>query len=1001
MPDDHPLPTGATPPPEALQRENIRLKEELADLAAQARSAERVAEAAQRSYERLAGRRIVRLSLALTRPLRPLFDLARGRKKPVAADPVPAPAMTRAVPARKSREDVAGRIAELRPARHPVSGPLVTIIILTRDGAHHLRRLLPALDATRYRSFEVVVVDNASGDDTADVLGSDWSFPLRVVRNQENASFSEGNNQAAELAGGDLLLFLNNDVEPITDDWLGAMVATLGGGGGWVAVGALMVHRETGQGGTACTVQHRGIRFGFREGAPHATNIEWSDPTDPALVETIEVAAATGAALLVTRSGFEAVGGFTPGYVYGCEDLDLCLKLRRHGRIALAGEAVLFHAESSTRRGLARDVARINHMGNWRQYAETWGPLVSRSVRRARLGGQGVWAGGSPPKVAITITEDDVTKGWGDWYTAHELGDAFAAQGWEVVYAERRGHRWYELPDDVDVVIGLLDSFDVRRAPTGAVTIAWVRNWVERWMSHPWFDAYDQVVASSHLAAEALARFALREPPVLPLATNPERFQPGAASVTFRADYAFTGNNWGFGRSVLGDLDVRTGERFLLFGKNWREEPLALRYWRGHLPYELLPDVYRSVDILLDDTAHHTLPHGFVNSRVFDALACGTLVVSNNPIGSAELFGGLLPTYRDGRELRELLDRYLGDEAARRELADKLRATVLERHTYGQRAREFAELAMATVERPRVAAKVAAIDAEEAAGSNDHHVARSLLRAMETQGFAGEIHFLPDWDREDRQDVDVVVHLRGAVRYTPKSAQVNVLWITSHAGEVTPQECERYDLVCVASARAAERLAAEASVPVVHLPFAADGTQFGSAEPDPGLTAEVVYVTGASISTEQAPAAGEPVTSEDGDAVEDVEPPAWEGRLAEMYASAGVVVHRHLPELAEHGIVAPAVFDALASGAVVVSDLVEGLGALFDGVVDTYSGTDDLAGLVGDLLGNDWSRTERARRGRDLVLGHHTFAHRAQQISDLLRPLLAGRAMDCDGNTYG
>ena len=43
-----------------------------------------------------------------------------------------------------------------------------------------------------------------------------------------------------------------------------------------------------------------------------------------------------------------------------------------------------------------------------------------------------------------------------------------------------------ELPDDIDLVISLLDRYDVRLAPEGAITIAWIRNWTDRWIEQPW-----------------------------------------------------------------------------------------------------------------------------------------------------------------------------------------------------------------------------------------------------------------------------------------------------------------------------------------------------------------------------------------------------------------------------------------------------------------------------------------------------------------------------------
>ena len=107
-------------------------------------------------------------------------------------------------------------------------GPLVSVVILNRDGRDLLERCLRAVATTVYRDVEVIVVDNGSTDGSADLAESlALPFPVRVIRNAENRSFSDANDQAAAIAGGELLCFLNNDVEPITEGWLGYMVETL------------------------------------------------------------------------------------------------------------------------------------------------------------------------------------------------------------------------------------------------------------------------------------------------------------------------------------------------------------------------------------------------------------------------------------------------------------------------------------------------------------------------------------------------------------------------------------------------------------------------------------------------------------------------------------------------------------------------------------------------------------------------------------------------------
>ena len=104
----------------------------------------------------------------------------------------------------------------------------MSIVILNRDGREHLSRCLEALASTAYRNVEIIVVDNGSTDGSAELAESfDLPVPIRVIRNETNRSFSEANGQGVEVAGGELICFLNNDVDPITRDWLGYMVETM------------------------------------------------------------------------------------------------------------------------------------------------------------------------------------------------------------------------------------------------------------------------------------------------------------------------------------------------------------------------------------------------------------------------------------------------------------------------------------------------------------------------------------------------------------------------------------------------------------------------------------------------------------------------------------------------------------------------------------------------------------------------------------------------------
>ncbi len=952
-------------------------------------------------FHRLRRRRVVRAGLRLADLVEPVVQALRPGRD-VQHVHVPA-----------TEDEAAALTDQLRsesPGSARVEGPLVSICVLNRDGEDHLRRLLAGLRRTTYRSFELVLVDNGSSDGSVELVRStDVGAPVTIIENAENASFSDGNNQAVAAGSGTYVLLLNNDIEPVADGWLGRLVDTLEGRDA-AAVGARLVYPRrpglgTNQGDTVhpdLSLQHRGVHFATgADGIPVGRNLgAGEDPRSDDARAVVERPAVTAACMLLRREDYDAVGGLTSGYQYGTEDVDLCLKLRRNGgRIVYDGQAVLWHHEYGTQNQAGRERKRRNRIHNRELFVDQWGPQLHRQVLLDRLGGLGHWSD-DPLHVAITVTRDDPEAGYGDYYTAHELGDALTDVGFRVTYVERYGDDWYDLDGSIDVLVVLLDAFDLRRVPRSMVSVAWVRNWTDRWIDHPWFADYDVVLASSTTSKELIEERTSKVAHLFPLATNHRRFTPEGPAA--RAALAvFSGNYWDKPRAIIPALQALPDQRDVrVLGANWERVDGVSRFAAGAADYVDLPAVYRGARAVIDDTAEHTAPYRAVNSRVFDALATGTPVITDNPDGLAEVLGTEDPdellVWQDGDSLAEQLDwlRANPDEALRR--AERWREIVLRDHTYARRAEQLRDLLVTRMEARSVAIAIGVPRDEERHRWGDEHFARDLQRSLEHAGHPCRVLILPEWEQHHAAREDVVLHLFGLSELRPRRAQTNALWNISHPELVTARLVDRYDVAFCAGRSFTEELAGRAQAPVHYLPQATEPSRF---RPDAGdaphhdllfvgnsrkvrrrIIDDVVAVLDQLPGSPRLSIYGADWTPDlvssrhvAGDHVDN-------DRLGAWYAAADVVLNDHWDDMRAHGFLSNRLYDALAAGAFVVSDHVDGIEEQFDGAVVTYTDREELAAALDHYLRHPEERQALAARGRAVVLAEHTFAQRAEQI---------------------
>eukprot|EP00981_Chlorochromonas_danica_P008081 scaffold1962_cov180-Ochromonas_danica.AAC.16 len=388
--------------------------------------------------------------------------------------------------------------------------------------------------------------------------------------------------------------------------------------------------------------------------------------------------------------------------------------------------------------------------------------------------------------IAIAMSDPSKTPLAEDIFIAYEIGQALRANYRNIhIRYLRRGVQWYAMENlyDVDVLISLLDSFDLTKilplfqtAPkinqmsisssfskrnatednsTGfllelhtkpsLVTIAWTRNWFHRWLMRPWIGNYDLVLTSSMLSkaffdqmsysvgfplhcsvhcprkgshSTLFNKRAVLETAVFPLATSihetaksrierraveyllnhraarlfhkhaPKEhymnISAWAAHLFDDVDYIFSGSYQGQWRSIMSfDPTAVPLWKGRVVGDGWSAAS-NMSSWAsitiGRLPHEMIKEAYKFVKIVIDDADQGTEPWGSVNSKVFDALAAGALVISNGAMGLHELFGealesaGLpLPIYSSGRDLAASLEYYLSNEDIRLRLVEVMR----------------------------------------------------------------------------------------------------------------------------------------------------------------------------------------------------------------------------------------------------------------------------------------------------------------------------------------
>ncbi len=401
-----------------------------------------------------AGRRLLRRAAALAGLIEPLPRPVAG---PRGAVPEAAPAAIdeRALLAQRLKGELEHFLRPGNRIAFPaVESPEISVLIVVWNQAHLTLRCLRALHgelASAAAGFEVILVDNASSDDTERLLSH--VDGLRVARNQRNEGFLRACNQGASLARGRALLLLNSDAF-VRPGALGAALATLDSASDIGAVGARLILPSGALQEAGSIVWSDASTLGYGRDLP---------PDCGEAMYRRDVDYCSGAFLMTPRSLWDRLGGFdeafAPSYY---EDADYCMRLRRCGfRVVYEPAAAADHFEfgSEAHRGDARAAMERNR----KRFRARHAAMLHRShlphapsniliARTAR----------PPERQRMLVLDNEVPLGaLGSGYPRlRELLARSAAAGWSVSFfpLHRPEVDWNavrkEIPWEIEVISG-------------------------------------------------------------------------------------------------------------------------------------------------------------------------------------------------------------------------------------------------------------------------------------------------------------------------------------------------------------------------------------------------------------------------------------------------------------------------------------------------------------------------------------------------------------------
>jgi len=230
--------------------------------------------------------------------------------------------------------------------------PQVSIAIVNLNGKEFLNDCLLSIKEINYpkEKIEIIVVDNGSNDGSAQFIKSNYP-EVKLIENRENLGFAKANNQAAGVAHGEYIAFLNNDTK-VDKNWLMELLRPVYGSDEVICSGSKVLSLD----GSSLDFVGGMINF---EGKGFQIDYGLSVNKDIHNVERF-LPFVNGGAMLIKRDVFLEAGGFDEDFFAYYEDVDLGWRLWVLGyKVVFSPNSIVYHAHHGTSKNFSDDKLRF------------------------------------------------------------------------------------------------------------------------------------------------------------------------------------------------------------------------------------------------------------------------------------------------------------------------------------------------------------------------------------------------------------------------------------------------------------------------------------------------------------------------------------------------------------------------------------------------------------------------------------------------------------------